>query len=143
MSENKMPPIEPGSQPRPKGGIVSYLQVRDAAAASALYQKAFGAEEVARLHHPDGQRIVHCHLYINGASLMLNDPFPDQGMPHQEPQGYTLTLIVDDIDAWFARAADAGIEVVTPVATMFWGDRFGALKDSLGLHWAMNEVAKG
>jgi uncharacterized glyoxalase superfamily protein PhnB len=141
MSENRMPQIEPGSMPLPKGRIVSYLQLSDAAAASDFYQKAFGAEEVARLLHPDGKRIIHCHLYINGGSIMLNDAFPDQGMPLEAPQAFTLTLIVDDIDAWFERAVDAGCEVITPVATMFWGDRFAALKDRFGVNWAMNEGA--
>jgi PhnB protein len=142
MSENRMPQIEPGSLPKPKGGIVSYLQLSDAGAAAELYKRAFGAEEVTRLHHPDGKRIIHCHLYINGGSLMLNDPFPEQGMPAVTPQGFSLTLMVDDIDTSFKRAADAGCEVVTPVATMFWGDRFGALKDPFGVSWAMNEGAK-
>jgi uncharacterized glyoxalase superfamily protein PhnB len=142
MSENRMPQIEPGSLPRPKGGIVSYMQLSDAAAAADFYQKAFGAEEVTRMLHPDGKRIIHCHLYINGGSIMLNDAFPDQGMPLEAPQAFTLTLMVDDIDAWFKRAADAGCEVITPVATMFWGDRFAALKDPFGVSWAMNEGAK-
>jgi PhnB protein len=142
MSDNAMPEIKPGSLPKPKGGIVSYLQLSDAAAAAEFYKKAFGAEEVTRMLHPDGKRIIHCHLYINGGSLMLNDAFPDQGMPLEAPQAFTLTLMVDDIDAWFKRAVEAGCEVITPVATMFWGDRFAALKDRFGVGWAMNEGAK-
>ncbi|WP_309604909.1 VOC family protein [Phenylobacterium sp.] len=141
MSANRMPEITPGSMPRPKGGIVSYLQVSDAAAASAFYRRAFGALEVNRLLHPDGKRIIHCHLYLNEGSLMLNDAFPDQGMPLVAPAAFTLTLMVDDIDAWFKRAADAGCEVISPVATMFWGDRYAALKDPFGVNWAMNEGA--
>jgi PhnB protein len=141
MSENRMPVIEPGSMPRPKGGIVTYMQLSDAAAASAFYQVAFGAQEKTRMLHPDGKRIILCHLYLNDGSIMLNDPFPEQGMPLQTPQGFTLTLMVKDIDSWFKRAVDAGCEVITPVATMFWGDRYGALKDPFGVSWAMNEGA--
>lgn len=141
VSENEMPQIKPGSMPKPKGGIVNYMQLSDAAAASTFYQKAFAAEEVARVHHSDGERIIHCHLYLNGGSIMLNDAFAEQGRPLQTPQAFTLTLIVNDIDAWFRRAAEAGCEVVTPVATMFWGDRFCALKDPFGVSWAMNELA--
>ncbi|HEX3888246.1 MAG TPA: VOC family protein [Phenylobacterium sp.] len=142
MSENRMPEIKPGSMPRPKGGIVSYLQLSDAGAAADLYKTAFGAEEVARMHHPDGKRIIHCHLYINGGSLMLNDPFPDQGMPLEAPAAFTLTLMVDDIDAWFKRAKDAGCTVITEPQAMFWGDKYAALKDPFGVSWAMNEGAK-
>ena len=81
MSETRMPQIDPGSLPRPKGGIVNYMRSSDAAAASDFYQKAFAAQEVNRMLHPDGKRIIHCHLYLNGGSLMLSDAFPDQGMP--------------------------------------------------------------
>ena len=143
MSENNMPVVEPGSLAPAKGGIVTYMQLRDAAAASAFYQKAFGAEEKVRMLHPDGKRVIHCHLYINDGSVMLNDPFPEQGMPLEAPQSFTLTLMVTDIDAWFQRAVDAGCQVITPVAKMFWGARYGALKDPFGVSWAMNEDAAG
>jgi PhnB protein len=31
-----------------------------------------------------------------------------------------------------------GAEVVTPVQTMFWGDRYGQVRDPFGVVWAMN-----
>ena len=134
---------ETRSEPQPQvlGGVVPYLSVSNAHAAAEFYKEALAAEEVARHEAQDGRRLLHCHLYINGGSIMLNDAFPDQGMPLVAPQGFTLTLMVDDIDAWFKRAVDAGCEVITPVATMFWGDRFAALKDRFGVSWAMNEGA--
>ncbi|MBS0331143.1 MAG: VOC family protein [Proteobacteria bacterium] len=138
-----MPQVDPKALAPAKGGIVTYMQVSDANAASAFYQKAFAAQEVTRMLHPDGQRLIHCHLYINDASLMLNDPFPEQGMPHVEPAGFSLTLMVDDIDTWFKRAEAAGCQVTMPVAKMFWGARYGALKDPFGVAWAMNEEPKG
>ena len=142
MSENRMPEIDPTSLAPAKGGIVVYMQLRDAAAASAFYQRAFGAEEKTRLLHPDGQRLIHCHLWLNEGSIMINDPFPEQGMPLEPPAAFTLTLMVDDIDSWFTRAAGAGCEVTTPVAKMFWGARYGELKDPFGVRWAMNEEPK-
>lgn len=142
MSENRMPEIDPTAVAPTLGGIVTYLQVSDANAASAFYQKAFAAEEKAKMAREDGL-VFHCHLYINGASLMLSDPFPDQGMPLETPSAFSLILIVDDIDAWFRRAVDAGCQVTQPVAKMFWGARYGALKDPFGVAWAMNEGPKG
>ena len=131
------------AQPKPKGSMVPYLMVSDANAASQFYQKAFGAQEVSRIPEASGDgRLIHCHLYVNDHSLMLNDPMPDHGYPLQAAQGYTLTLMVDDIDAWFQRAVDAGATVTMPVQTMFWGDRYGALVDPFGVHWAMNQGAK-
>jgi PhnB protein len=143
MSETRMPQVDPKALAPTKGKIVAYMQLSDAAAASAFYQKAFGAQEVTRMAHPDGKRLIHCHLYINEGSVMLNDPFPDQGMPLVAPQAFTLTLMVEGIDAWFKRAVEAGCAVTMPVATMFWGARYGALKDPFGVSWAMNEEPKG
>jgi uncharacterized glyoxalase superfamily protein PhnB len=57
----------------------------------------------------------------------------------EKPQGFNLMLPVDDIDARFQRAVDAGATVVMPVADMFWGDRYGQLRDPFGVTWAMNQ----
>ncbi len=122
-----------------KGGVVPYLQVNGAMKAAAFYERAFGAE-IAAAHPVDEQgRTMHVHLYINGSSVMLSDPYPEHGYKQQQPQGYNLTLQVDDIDAWWKRTVDAGAEVVLPVAEMFWGDRYGQLRDPFGVLWAMNE----
>jgi PhnB protein len=137
------PERKPPANPPSKGSLVPYLQVSDANAASLFYQRAFGAQEVARMPAQDGKRLIHCHLYINDHSLMLNDAMPESGYPLQTPQAYTLTLIVDDVDAWFKRATDAGATVAMPVTTMFWGDRYAQVIDPFGVRWALNEVANG
>jgi PhnB protein len=48
-----------------------------------------------------------------------------------------MHLMVDDIDAWFDHAVKAGAEVTMPVQVMFWGDRYGQLRDPFGVNWAM------
>lgn len=122
------------------GGVVAYLSVGGATKAAEFYERAFGAREVAR-HPVDEQgRTMHIHLYINGSSVMLGDPYPEHGYSLKEPQGFTMHLMVDDIDAWFDRAVKAGAEVTLPVQVMFWGDRYGQLRDPFGVSWAM--VAK-
>ena len=50
--------------------------------------------------------------------------------------------MVDDIEAWFKRGVDAGCTVVTPIDTMFWGDRWGQVKDPFGVTWGMNAPLK-
>src|SRR5581483_10306147 len=77
MSEAKMPEVDPKTLPPTKGTIVPYMQLSDASAASQFYQKAFGATEVTRLAHHDGKRLIHCHLYVNDGSIMLNDAFTE------------------------------------------------------------------
>jgi PhnB protein len=121
-----------------KGGVVAYLQVDGAMKAAAFYQRALGAT-IAMAHPVDDQgRTMHVHLYINGSSMMLGDPYPEHGCGLEKAQGFNLMLPVDDIDAWFKRAADAGMETVMPVTEMFWGARYGQLRDPFGILWAMN-----
>ena len=132
--------------PRPKvlGGLIAYLQVDGAVKAADFYKRAFGAEEVFS-YPPDEQgRTMHIHLYINGSSLMLSDAFPEHGHPHKAAQGSTMQLVLgaDNLESWWKRAVDAGCEIENPLAEMFWGDRWGSLRDPFGVNWAMNAPIK-
>ena len=121
------------------GGIVPYLQVEGAMKAAEFYQKALGAS-LEDFHPVDEKgRTMHVHLYINGGSVMLNDPYPDYGHPYEVPAGFTVLLPVTDIDMWWKRAVDAGMTVVMDLQVMFWGDRYGQLRDPFGVMWSMNE----
>ena len=128
-----------GLQAEVRGGLTAYLQVDGAAKASDFYQRAFGATEVARHPLDEQGRTMHVHLYVNGSSLMLGDAYPEYGHPLQAPQAFNLTLQVDDIDAWWSRAVAAGATVVMPVQEMFWGARYGQLRDPFGVLWSMNQ----
>ena len=132
--------MDVGNPPPVKGGVVPYLIVDGAMKAADFYQRAFGAE-LAFAHPVDDKgRTMHVHLYINGNSVMLGDAFPEHGCALEQPQGFNVTLPVDDIDARFQRAVEAGATVVMPVADMSWGDRYGQLRDPFGVVWAMNEA---
>jgi PhnB protein len=125
--------------PEVKGGVVAYLQVDGAIKASEFYQKAFGAVEVAR-HPPDEKgRTMHVHLYLNGSSIMLGDAYPDYGHPLEKPAAFNLMLPVKGIDQWWNRAIAAGMTEIMPVQVMFWGDRYGQLRDPFGVMWSLNE----
>lgn len=132
------------SRPHPEvlGGPVPYLLVEGALRASELYQRAFGAQEVGHIPPDDQGRTMHVHLYVNGGSLMLSDAYPDHGHPFKPHQGYTLHLQVDGVQAWWDRAIAAGLEIVTPLQVMFWGDRWGQVRDPFGVLWSMGERAE-
>jgi len=122
-----------------KGGVIAYLMVDGAMKAAEFYQRAFGAE-IAAAHPVDAKgRTMHVHLYINGSSLMLGDPYPEHGAALKEPAAFSLVLPVRDIDAWWKRATDAGATVVMPIADMFWGDRYGQLRDPFGVIWGLDQ----
>jgi PhnB protein len=129
----------PAGAAKAKGGVVAYLQLDGAMKAADFYKRAFGAELAAAQPLDAKGRTMHVHLYVNGSSLMLSDPYPEHGYPLAKPQAFTLTLMVDDIDAWWKRAVEAGAEVTMPIAEMFWGDRYGQLRDPFGIVWAMNQ----
>jgi PhnB protein len=122
-----------------KGGVVAYVTVDGAMKAAEFYKRAFGAEIAAAHPADDKGRTMHVHLYINDGSLMLSDAYPEHGHPLKKPQAFALTLNIGDIDAWWKRAVEAGAEVVMPVADMFWGARYGQLRDPFGVDWALNQ----
>ena len=122
----------------PPAGVTPYLTVRGGRAGEAIdfYKLGFGAEEQFRRLADDGKRFLHCHLKINGASVMLSDDFGAEGGP--PPACVTLHLQVDDADAWWNRAMAAGpCEVTMPIADQFWGDRYGHFRDPYGHRWSI------
>ncbi len=127
----------------PIHGVTPYLMVRGAAEAAEFYKRAFGAEELMRTAAENGKRLIHCHLKINGADVMMSDEFPEYGASLGEgPNGVTLHLQVDDADEWWARATDAGATVVMPLAEQFWGDRYGQIRDPFGHTWSIGASKK-
>jgi PhnB protein len=125
------------ANPTVLSGIAPYLMVSDSAAAAKFYERAFGAKEVNRAYDKDGMAIIHLHLHLNGASLFLMDPMPDHGYPLEKMQGFNLHLQVDDIDRWFEQAEKAGATATMRPQDMFWGDRYGQVKDPYGVTWGL------
>jgi len=121
------------------GSLTPHLVVRDAARAIDFYRRAFGAEEVLRLTGIAGE-IVHAELRLGAASLYLNEESPGDEARSPESLGgaaASLHLYVEDVDHAFARAVAAGAVPVTRVADMFWGDRYGTVRDPFGYEWAL------
>jgi PhnB protein len=123
-------------------GIVPHLVVKDAPKAIEFYKNAFGAEEVFRMPAPDGKRLMHAELKIGSATIFLCDDFPehrgDKSGTADALGGTPITLHqnVPDCDAALARAASAGGTITMPAQDMFWGDRYGQVRDPFGLMWA-------
>ena len=88
---------------------------------------------------------MHARLVINGGLVMLSDEFPEYGMePDGQPRGIVLHLQGDGADEWGARALVAGAVPTMPLADMFWGDRYGQVKDPFGHGWSIGAaIGKG
>lgn len=117
-------------------GVTPHLTFADASAAIELYTRAFGAEVLARMPAEDGKRIMHGHLVINSGALFVMDLFPEHGHKAVAPEGFVLHLQVNDADAWYDRAVKAGCTGTMPVQLMFWGDRYGQVRDPFGVLWS-------
>ena len=128
-------------KPIPEGyhSVTPYLCVDDASAAIEFYARAFGATERVRMPGPDG-KVAHAELQIGDSLIMLSDPFPQAQTKSPKELGGTTAgvfLYVEDVDAAFKQAAEAGATVTMPLENMFWGDRFGSLQDPFGHHWSL------
>jgi len=130
------------AQQAPSGGVTPHLSVEGGDAALDFYKRAFAAEELSKMYGQDGKRLMHCHLRINGGSLMLNDIFAEFGMTRTPSPNYVMHLQVDDADAWWNRAVEAGCEVAMPLGDQFWGDRYGQLTDPFGVRWSIGAAIK-
>lgn len=130
------------AKPIPDGfhTVTPYLVVKNAAEAIEFYKKAFGAREVARSLDERNGRVMNAQISIGNSMIMLNDEYPEFGS--LAPSGdnkpaVSIHLYVDDADAFFKRAVDAGAEVAMPLSDTFWGDRFGSVKDPFGHSWSI------
>ena len=127
--------------------VLPHLVVDDAAAAIDFYVKAFDAVELGRVPGPDG-KLIHAALNVNGATVMLNDDFPEMsGGKSMTPKALggspvTIHLVVTDVDRQFQHAIDAGATVLYPVEDQFWGDRYGVLVDPFGHQWSMGQPVR-
>lgn len=129
------------SQPKPTP-VVPYLSVRDGMKAIAFYEAAFGAER-ADVYEFEG-KVGHAALKLNGGAVYLADEFPE----HEAQTGnvapptlegrttFTVNLNVDDAQAWFDRAVQAGCEPIRPVTQEFFGAH-GKVRDPFGHVWSL------
>jgi uncharacterized glyoxalase superfamily protein PhnB len=128
--------------PEDQRTVTPHLVVRGAARAIDFYKEALGAVEVMRMPTPDG-KIMHAEIQIDESKIFLVDEFdesPEEGMGSPIAIGgttVTIHLFVDDVDAAVARAAAAGAKVTLPPTDMFWGDRYGRIRDPFGHSWSI------
>jgi uncharacterized glyoxalase superfamily protein PhnB len=133
------------SSPIPEGqrGLIPHLVCSPAKEAIEFYQRAFGGELSCCLMAPDGQRVMHAELLIDGEPLFLADDFPEYCSGASKTAialgGTPVTIhrFVTDVDAAFAQAVAAGATCQMPVSDMFWGDRYGVLIDPFGHSWSL------
>jgi uncharacterized glyoxalase superfamily protein PhnB len=118
-------------KPIPEGyrTVTPYLIVTHAHEVIEFMKRAFGAQLLFQMANPDGS-IGHSELRVGDSMIMLSS-----GREQWKAMPTMIHLYVEDCDAVFAKAVEAGAEVVMPLADQFYGDRSGGVKDVAGNLW--------
>lgn len=117
--------------------VTPYLCVDGAADAIAFYEQVLGAKERMRLAGPDA-KIGHAELEIGNGLVMLSDEYADMEMFGPKAIGgtaVTIAVYVEDVDATFKTAIDAGATSLREPEDRFYGDRAGQFLDPWGHRW--------
>ena len=125
--------------------FIPHLVVSDGLAALKFYGEVFAAKEGHNMMAPDGKRLMHGELELDGHKLFVSDEFTAaEGGTCKAPQtiggtSVRITLETDDADAVVERAVARGAKVLMPLQDMFWGARYGQFVDPFGHVWGINQ----
>jgi PhnB protein len=128
--------------------FIPHVFVNDGMAALKFYREVFGAEEGDIMMEPNGKRLMHGEVVLDGHKLFISDEFPEkEGGTGKMPEtlGGTcvrITLQTDDADGVVERAVARGARVLMPLADMFWGARYGKIIDPFGHEWGINQQVR-
>jgi PhnB protein len=118
--------------PIPKGyrTLTPYLVVEGVSRLVDFLKETFGAQEVhPAMLRPDGS-VMHAELRIGDSLVMMGEPTGEfKAMPAM------LYVYVEDTDATYYRALQAGAKSVTEPADQFYGDRNAGITDPSGNCW--------
>jgi uncharacterized glyoxalase superfamily protein PhnB len=109
--------------------VTPYLIVDDAAELIDFTKRAFGAEETFRMPGSGGA-IMHAEIRIGDSVVMLSDASPEN-----PPTSTMMHLYVEDVDAVYQRALQAGASALREPENQFYGDRSAGVKDAFGNQW--------
>lgn len=115
--------------PEPHLTVQPWLVGRSTAGLLDFITAVFDGDELMRVPTEDGS-IGHAEIRVGGSVLLAFDSRPD--WPETPSM---LRVFVDDVEAAFARAVEAGARVVTEIDEAAWGDRGGRIRDPFGNIW--------
>jgi PhnB protein len=110
--------------------VTPYLVVEGADKLIDFMKQAFGAKETERMSMPAGS-IGHAEVRIGDSVIMMGDARENmwKAMPT------SIYLYVEDCDAVYKRALEAGATTLMEPKDQFYGDRSGGVRDPVGNYW--------
>lgn len=120
------------AKPIPMGyhTVTPYILAQDAGKLINFVIKAFDAKETERYSMPDGT-IGHAEVRIGDSLIMIAD---EQG-PEYKSTAAGIHLYVEDCDATYKHALEAGATSVREPEDQFYGDRSAGVIDQFGNKW--------
>lgn len=120
--------------------VTAYLCIDGAGDAIEFYSKVLGATLRGDRMEAPGGKIGHAELSLGDSLIMLSDEFPEMGVQSPKTLGgspVTMSVYVEDVDAVFERAVQAGATPLRAVEDQFYGDRSGQFEDPFGHRWSV------
>jgi uncharacterized glyoxalase superfamily protein PhnB len=111
--------------------VTPYMMVQGVAKLIDFLKQAFGAEEIFRMPRPDGV-VMHAEVRVGDSMIMMGE-----AMGEHRPMPSSIYLYVNDTDATYRRALQAGGTTVNEPADQFWGDRLAGVRDPAGNLWSI------
>ena len=120
------------AKPIPEGyhTVTPYVLVQGADKLIDFMKKAFNAKETERYSMPDGS-VGHAEVRIGDSAIMVADA---QGEEYK-PMAAGIHLYVEDCDATYKRAIEAGVMSTREPEDQFYGDRSAGVNDQFGNKW--------
>jgi uncharacterized glyoxalase superfamily protein PhnB len=126
-----------GHRPPDLRDVTPYLLARGAAQLIASLKQSLGAEEMESYKDAEGT-ILHAKLKIGDSVVELGE-----ARGAFAPMPTMFMVYVEDVDAWFARARNAGAQVLFPPAEQPYGHRVAAIEDTSGNQWYFARPSRG
>lgn len=121
--------MNPSYKPHGYTSVAPYLIVDGASELMTFLQRVFGAEELRRYTATDG-KIRHAEVRIDDTVVMLADAV--EGWPSVQAQ---IHVYVEDVDATYQRALEAGAVSVQAPVRKDDEDKRGGFRDASGTTW--------
>jgi len=124
--------------------VIPYVLYEDASAAIEFVCNAFGFSERMRMPGEDG-KLMHAEIERDGNVVMLATAMSEMGQSsarHQSGYSSMVLCYVDDVDAHYEQASEAGAEILAEPADQFYGDRTYAAFDLEGHRWYFHQHVK-
>jgi PhnB protein len=118
-------------QPIPEGyrTVTPYLIVQGAESLIDFLKQGFAAKEIRRTLHPSGC-IMNAEVRIGDSMIMLSE-----AMGEFKANLSMIHLYVENADAIYERAIQAGGSSIMEPKDEFYGDRAAGIKDPTGNYW--------